>query len=410
MCDSEIIGLHKTLTDTTHSYRARWIIPVAGPPVSNGIVVVHGERVIGIHRTRRPDTVDLGEVAILPGLVNCHTHLEFSGLASPLTPMTPFTAWIREVVNYRRSMSEGVPAAIRSGLRESLDSGVTLLGDIATTGWSWPDYSDGPECVVFQELLGLSAARIPELVAIAERHSASKHAGLSPHAPYSVHPELFQQAVRLAQSANVPLAMHLAETQAEQELLAEGTGEFRTLLQDFGLWQPELFGGREWSEFLEPFCDLPRALIVHGNYFNPDDLRLLAQHPHLTLVYCPRTHAAFGHPPNPWRTLLNLGGSVALGTDSRASNPDLSLWKEVQFLAANFRELSHLELVRLATWNGARALNRHLDHGTIESGKLANLVVVGPVPDDGPTLHHSLITNESQIQRVMHRGQWLQPL
>lgn len=394
----------------THSYRARWVIPVAGPPVANGIVITHGERVVGIHRTRRADTVDLGDVAILPGLVNCHTHLEFSGLETPLEPMTPFTQWIRRVVGYRRSAGDRVSEATGQGLRESLHAGVTLLGDIATAGWSWDDYQNGPECVVFHELLGLTSERVPELMARAERHlsSSGSRAGLSPHAPYSVHPELFRQAVHLAQSANVPLAIHLAETAAELELLADGTGEFRTLLQDFGLWQPELFGGRTWSEFLEPLSELSRALIVHGNYFDASELRFLAQQPHLTIVYCPRTHAAFGHPPHPWRTLLNLGGSIALGTDSRASNPDLSLWKELQFLAASFPQVSHLELMRLATWNGARALNRHQDQGTLETGKLANLIVIDPVPDDGPALHQALITNDTHIRSVMFRGHWLE--
>lgn len=403
----DVILQDKPPSPNTHSYRARWVIPVSGPPVANGIVVVHGERVIGIHRSRRPDTVDLGDVAILPGLVNCHTHLEFSGLNAPLEPMTPFTEWIRRVVRYRRSAAVDVADSIRRGLAESLQSGVTLLGDIGTSGWSWDDYRTGPESLVFQELLGLKAERTPELMTLAERHAASKHAGLSPHAPYSVHPDLFRQAVQLAQSSQVSVAMHLAETEAERELLFDGTGEFRTLLQDFGLWQPDLFGGRTWSEFLEPLSELPRALVIHGNYFGTDELRFLAQNPQLTLVYCPRTHAAFGHPPHPWQTLLNLGGSVALGTDSRASNPDLSLWKELQFLAANFPNVSQLELLQLATINGARALNRRQDHGSLETGKLANLLVIGPAPDDGPALHHSLISNHTTIQRVMHRGDWI---
>lgn len=401
------------LSTGTHSYRARWIIPVAGPPVENGIVVVRDGRIVVVHRLRRPDTIDLGDVAIVPGLVNCHTHLEFSRLEQPLRSLSPFTEWIRHVVNYRRSAAGDVGDAIRLGLRESLRGGVTLLGDIATSGWNWDDYQYGPDCVVFQELLGLTAERIAEQGELARSHvgETTHHVhspGLSPHAPYSVHPELFRQAVQLAQTSNIPVAMHLAETEAERELLYEGTGDFRNLLEEFGLWQPQLFGGRSWSEFLDPLSELAHPLIIHGNYLANDELRFLAQHPHMTLIYCPRTHAACGHPPHPWQTLLDLGGSVALGTDSRASNPDLSLWSELLFLAAEFPDVSHLELLRLATLSGARALGQSREHGSLESGKFADLIVIGPVPDDGPALHRQLITADSRLQGVMCRGEWIE--
>jgi cytosine/adenosine deaminase-related metal-dependent hydrolase len=408
------------------SYRARWVIPVSGPPVANGIVVVHGERLVGVHRLRRADTVDLGDAAILPGLVNCHTHLEFSRLERPLEPMTPFTEWIRRVVGYRRELASAAAArpgseagaggavgeAIRLGLAEALRGGATLVGEIATTGWTWDDDRRGPDCVVFQELLGLTGDRISGLLEqatqfVARASALHRTAGLSPHAPYSVHPELFRRTVALARSTRVPVAMHLAETEAERELLVDGTGEFQELLNDFGLWQPELFGGRSWSEFLEPLSELEHPLVIHGNHLDDDALRFLAQHPHMTLVYCPRTHAAFGHPPHPWQRLIALGGSVALGTDSRASNPDLSLWAELQFLTQLRPDVSQLELLRLATLAGARALGRSRDHGSLDAGKLANLLVVGPVPDDGPALHRELITPGSTLRGVMCRGEWV---
>lgn len=400
--------------DPIHSYRARWVVPVAGPPVEHGIVVVQGERVVGIHRMKRPDTIDLGDVAIVPGLVNCHTHLEFSNLMKPLQPMSPFTDWIRQVVAWRREQSGNVATAIQNGLQESLRSGVTLVGDIATSGWTKADYRTGPDTVVFQELLGLTAERIAQQKTLADSHLEKLHdgnltLGLSPHAPYSVHPEMFRHIVSVAQPANVPVAMHLAETEAERQLLFDGTGEFRSLLEDFGIWQPEIFGGRTWCEFLEPLSELSHALVIHGNYLSNDDLLLLAQNPHMTLVYCPRTHAAFGHAPHPWLTLLNLGASVALGTDSRASNPDLSLWSELQFLAAKHPGVSHLELLQMATLTGARALGQARDHGSLEAGKFANLAVIGPMPEDGPALHRELITQESQIRKVMFHGQWVEP-
>ena len=399
------------MTDSLASYRARWIIPVAGPPVENGIVVVRGDRIVGVHRALRADTIDLGEVAIVPGFVNCHTHLEFSRLERPLEPMARFTDWIRSVVRYRRDATEESGVAIRQGLQESLRGGVALLGDIATTGWNWADYQHGPACIVFQELLGLTADRQAAQRERAESHVAEAERyenlpGLSPHAPYSVHPDLFRQTVQLANAENIPVAMHLAETEAERELLSEGTGEFRGLLEELGLWQPAHFGGRHGFEFLDLLSELSHPLVIHGNFLSNQELLFLAQHPHMTFVYCPRTHAAFGHPPHPWQRLLDLGGTVALGTDGRASNPDLSLWSELQFLAAKFPEVSQLELLRLATLSGARALGQSHDHGSLEAGKLANLVVIGPVPEEGPALHRQLITPENRLHSVMCRGAW----
>lgn len=410
------------MTDEVHSYRARWVIPVVGPPIANGIVVVHRDRIVGIHRSRRAGTIDLGEVAIVPGFVNCHTHLEFSGLSTPIEPFQPFTAWIRQVMKYRRERDgAGLTAAgelhptriaVKQGLTESLCGGVTLLGEIATEHWDWTDYAAGPETVVFQELLGLTASRIADQQQRALAHQSSTpagnvSAGLSPHAPYSVHPELYRHVVQRAQDCRMPVAIHLAETAAERELLSEGTGEFRDLLDELHLWQPGLFGGRSFREFLELLSEVHRGLVIHGNYLGVDDLRFLAQHPHLTLVYCPRTHAAFGHARHPWRTLLNLGGSVALGTDSRASNPDLSIWQELKFAAELAPEMSHLELLQLATYSGARALGQTAQHGSLEAGKLANLVVIGPIPDEGPELHRQLITAETSLRGVMYRGQWV---
>ena len=151
--------------------------------------------------------------------------------------------------------------------------------------------------------------------------------------------------------------MHLAETRAELELLADGTGEFRELLTDFGIWRDDRsqFGQRP-MDYLEILSQAPRSLIIHGNFLVEVELKYLASRPQMTLVYCPRTHAAFGHSEHPWRRLRELGGRVAIGTDSRASNPDLSLFAELQLVAANNPDLSHVELLQLGSSAGREAL------------------------------------------------------
>jgi aminodeoxyfutalosine deaminase len=361
----------------SQSYRVAWF--VNGTLSMDDVTVRFADgRLLEVTSKHHDDAVDLGRVAMIPGLVNAHTHLEFSLLSEPISTSGRFTDWIRSVIAYRRAHPDVAGAAIRRGFAESLRAGTTLVGDIATTGWFPTDYIDsGFGGVVFQELLGLNPDRIAQQCELAETFSADSsfildrasfplHPGLSPHAPYSVHRDLFGMAIELAKRSSRPIAMHLAETEAELELLAQGTGEFREMLTEFGLWRDGLFdGGQRPMDYLEALAECPSALIVHGNYLNDDELQFVSAHPRMTLVYCPRTHAAFGHRDHPWRRVLELGGSVAIGTDSRASNPDLSIFAELQFLAARHRDMSHLDLLTVGSTSGRAALG--FDVGTTGS-------------------------------------------
>lgn len=398
------------------TYQARWILPAVGQPVEHGAVQIAGGKILRLWRHAPAEAVDLGNVAIVPGLVNAHTHLEFSDLTQPLQPFLPFADWIRAVVNYRRSHPEGVSPAIRHGLEACLKSGVTLAGEIVTTGWSPQDYAGGPQAVVFQELLGLAPQRIDELESLATSHldrwaelGGRVTPGWSPHAPYSVHPELLRRVFdRAIERRTTPVAMHVAETEAELQLLQSGDGELRDMLQQFGVWQAGVFGGRSPREFLERLAEVDYGLAIHGNYLSESDLLFLARNPHVTLVYCPRTHAAFGHPPHPWLRLLNLGGSVALGTDSRASNPDLDFWAELQFLQAQFPDVSALEILYLATQAGARALGRGKTCGSLAPGKRSDLAIVAL--DDPGFVHpeRDLFAAGNRIVGTMLGGKWEQ--
>jgi cytosine/adenosine deaminase-related metal-dependent hydrolase len=228
--------------------------------------------------------------------------------------------------------------------------------------------------------------------------------GLSPHAPYTVPQELFERAIGLAVRHAAPVAVHLAETAAELELLATGTGELVEMMRSLRLWRPELHPqGRRPIDWLRTLAAVPHGLVVHGNYLDDEELDFLAANENLTLVYCPRTHAYFGHPPHPFRRLLELGGRVALGTDGRSSNPDLDLWGEARFLRTRHPDLPSGTILDLATRRGAEALGVADRHGALAPGRPANFLAVsltGSGTDEPP----DLFAAGSRVTRIFRNG------
>jgi cytosine/adenosine deaminase-related metal-dependent hydrolase len=392
------------------AYRAAWIFPVAAPPLRNGILEINAAgRIAAVRAGRDGDAIDLGEVALVPALVNAHVHLEFSDLAQPVGPPRPFAQWVKNVVAHRRRRIEPIETILCRGLDEASRTGTAAVGEIATSEVPPALFQDGPEAILFREVIGPIADHWPDLLATADRFlttagSASVTPGLSPHAPYTVPQELFERLIDIAVRHAAPVAVHLAETAAERELFASGTGELATMLQSLDLWRPELHPpGRRPLDWLRMLEKARRGLVVHGNYLDDEELAFLARHENLSLVYCPRTHAYFGHPPHPFRRLLGRGGRVALGTDGRSSNPDLSLWRECTFLRERHPDLRSDTILDLATRRGAEALGVEDRHGVLAPGRPANFLAVslGDARDDNPP---DLFAPGRDLPRVFRHG------
>ncbi|GIX05180.1 MAG: chlorohydrolase [Planctomycetaceae bacterium] len=397
-------------------FRARWVIPMAGPPLENSVVWVQGRRIVGVEPFRGQRVCDLGNVAVLPGLINAHTHLEFSDLLTPLEPQRPFADWIRRVLAWREQRGAVSTDTLLQGLMEALQSGTTWLVDIATAFQPWlaiPPTVAVPRLFLLRELIGLTPPRCEQEHRAAEqflqqpRHPPVVAYGLSPHAPYTVHPDLFADSLQLCRRAGCLVAVHLAETEAERELLANDRGELRALLEERGIWSAGLFGGRSWHDWLLALASLPHAFVVHGTWLHDAEQALFAQHPPLTLVYCPRTHAAGETRPHPWWNVLRQGGRVVIGTDSRATNPDLNLWRELQFLAQKAPPCSHLVLLSLVTTRAAEALGCGPLVGTLQPGAPADLVVINVA---SAQLEDELLIAEHQVHGVMLNGHWVVPV
>ena len=378
----------------TTVFRASWVCPLDQPPIPNGCVTVCQNKIVAVDpfdSAKATRVVDLGNGAIIPGLVNAHTHLEFSDLESPLgVPGIGFTDWIRLVVSGRNETSQrqSKTAAIEQGLKESIGAGVWTIGEIATSPFRLGDYRTAHEqqtIMMFLEQLGQSESTLPaqqeslaEFLGQQSETDPSRLFGASPHAPYSVQPGLLRQICRQSIAKNRPVAMHLAETLAERELLESQTGEFVSLLQDFGAWNPESFRSDfSIAEIIASLSQASRSLVIHGDYLNDSELDLNALHAdRMSVVYCPRTHAFFGHENYPLESLLKRGIRIAVGTDSRASNPDLNLFDELKHVANTFGRLDRSLILEMGTLGGANALGLERDLGSLSVGKRAAMSFV----------------------------------
>ncbi|EAQ77321.1 probable chlorohydrolase [Blastopirellula marina DSM 3645] len=368
-------------------YRAKWLVPVDQPPLEGGLLTVAAGRIVAVgENLSGQPPIDLGDAALAPGLVNAHTHLEFSDIAQPLGEAgMSFPAWIQQVVGRRLAAGELLEAqknaAISAGIKESQTQGIAALGEITTVPYSPDMYAAADGVVSCLELIGLAPERGAELIAAAQVHlqqadANGKRAGLSPHAPYSVHRDVVSAAAQLSAASKTPLAMHLAESREELELLDRQTGPFRELLEKFGVWRDDVFAaGTRPLDYLRRLSEAQHALVIHGNYLDDEELRYVAERPtSLTLVYCPRTHQYFGHDRHPLAKLYQWGAALAIGTDSRASNPDLALWRDVRLAAATFPEIPPSDFLRMVTITPAIALGIESTYGSLTVGKAAPLV------------------------------------
>lgn len=345
----------------------RWLLNPGQTPQENCCLTISNGLLAEISPCRATDRIQ--PLALIPPLVNTHTHLEFSSLRQPFSASGTFPDWIGRVMEWRGQVTLDQSDRIRMGVRESQNAAVRLVGDIITSPAATTDLAawQGIAAVLFREVIALTpdraAAQLADLqqhlqMLPADRTSENRLlAGISPHAPYTVHPDVLQQLVRLASQYQAPLAMHLAETAEELQLLLHGNGPFAELLKRLQVWDEQVFpGGRDPQEILEQLQQAPRSLVIHGNYLSSQHISWLARHPQITVVYCPRTHNLFQHPPHPFRRMQQAGVSVVLGTDGRSTNPDLNILRDLQLVLNLNPDLSCPDVLGMVTTSAAAAL------------------------------------------------------
>ena len=401
--------------------RARWIVPVGGPAIEDGWLRIEHGRIVAIGRRRLTGnppsgrSIDLGDSIILPGLVNAHTHLEFSDLERPLDAEGGLPGWIARVVALRRARPSGLEEAarlagsLRTGLAESLSLGVTTIGEIATAVPRGGYPSIGPRLRIYREALGLSfsGGRVPGAIA-RDLDRLRDSAGISPHAPMTVSKALGKALLTEAARRDLPVTMHLAESLAELAYVTGGGGPFRDLFSTLGAWPadrpPPVLPPSDWISRL---ARVRRGSVVHGTFLGepPDATALdrLARHrDRLGLVVCPRTTRLLSGRLPPVRQFLAAGVRVAIGTDSRASNPDLSVLAEARELVGS-GAVSPAEALPMLSRDAAWALGYEHRSGSIAVGRPADLAVLVPVgPFTDPL--DAILRPDTRVAATLRRG------
>lgn len=364
--------------------RARWVLPVGRPPIAGGYVSVDAGRVVACgERPSATPVEDLGDVALLPGFVNAHTHLELSWLAGRVPPAASMPAWIRAQLGVRAAAPSAgaIGQAAAEAIRSAQASGTVLFGDVSNTLAAVPALAaSGADALVFRELLGFSVPNPAGLVADAwlaldavapTRLTTSVVA----HAPYSVSPALLS-AVAAARRA-APLAIHAGESAEELAFLETGRGPFRELLEDLGVWDTGWQAPRCGPiEYLDRRGYLgPGMLAVHGTHLPVADLARLREAGG-TLVSCPRSNVWVGGGAPDAARFYASGVPVAIGTDSLASTATLHMTDELAALRRVAPGVPAARLIESATLVGARALGREAEFGTIAPGRRAMFAAV----------------------------------
>jgi len=370
------------------AYTAEWVLPMTGEPIHRGSVSIENGRIAGVDDRAPAGAIDLGDVAVLPALVNAHTHLELSYLRGRVPPAGTFIDWIRTIIAARREYPDAADPRIldaaRAAVAEARASGTGLFGDISNTLVTAPLLRDAAmPAQLFYELLRFNAPD-PEAMTREARAKADAVAdadvrvSLAPHAPYSVSPGLFG-AIRADLDAHPGqmTTVHLAESAEELEFIRRGTGPWRVLLEELGVWtnawEPP---GTSPVEYLERIGFLDRrVLAVHGVQFDGDDLGRLRSRG-VTVVSCPRSNQHVGVGAPPLEAFYAMNVKVAFGTDSLASAPDLNLFSELAEARRLAPRVPARALLESATCRGAAALCFENDFGTIEPGRRAHLIAV----------------------------------
>ncbi|HTH37409.1 MAG TPA: amidohydrolase family protein [Pyrinomonadaceae bacterium] len=380
---------------------AEHVLPISSEPITDGAVAIETGEILDVGQAAEilakypsAETENFGKAAILPGFVNCHSHLELTAMRGALDHVEhDFRAWLLKINELRAGMTDAdIARAAIAGALEGAAAGVTCVGDIGRMGHAGVTAVKqvGLRGIVFQETEFSPDNRTAgdDFLALAAKYEKLRESetdlvkiGISPHSTYTVSSRLFELIAQYSIINRVPLSIHASEAADEVSLLTSGEGFFTEVYEKFGVeWHSPHCSPIEYLERLGVLS--ARPLLAHCVRVSDSDITRIASN-QATIAHCPKSNAKFGHGFAPFESFLDAGIAVGLGSDSVASNNVCDLLEESRFAALFARNrsdrgrfISAREVLEAATFGGARALG--LDHlvGTLESGKQADIVVI----------------------------------
>ncbi len=411
-------------------YCAPYVLPVNTEPLLDGAVLVEQDKIAAVGpekliRASYPshEAVELQHL-LMPGFVNCHTHLELSVFADKIHPGPSFTDWLRRIIELRTLWVDIAGAdwqsqmedSIRLGIEQLLAGGTTCVADVSASGISKKLLENaGLRGIVFLEAIGFQSGQAQDISEkiknkLQQLGSGDGHmrTGLSPHAPYSVSPALFQRIKQLAAGSgdNCKLSVHLAESREEEMFLERGDGNIQKLLAWRGSWDEKWRPpGCSAVQYLNKLQMLSSDfLAVHLNYLQPRDYSILARQK-VHAVTCPASNAWLGHENLHLRALRRHGVNIALGSDSLASNDDISMLNEMRVLARENTWLNFDEIIRIATMGGAKALGLEEQIGSLTPGKQADIIAIAAPPGlSKENLSEYVVKEAKQVEFAIAAG------
>jgi aminodeoxyfutalosine deaminase len=409
--------------------RAKIVLPITAPPIEDGAVFVTGGKIHSMApwknlRPHLPEKAhDLGEVILLPGLVNAHCHLDYTDMAGEIPPPKSFTDWIAAIMARKAGWDYSDYAqSWLHGAHQLLKSGTTTVADIEMLPDLLPEVWDATPLRIysFLEMTGIKARRPPQdiLIEAVEKIDSLPHprnrAWLSPHAPYSTSPELLRLTAKISQKRKWRVAIHVAESVQEFEMFQNAGGRMFDWLQRNGRDNSDCGLGSPVAHLARNGLLGENVLAIHVNCLARGDATRLGK-TKTHVVHCPRSHDYFRHPKFERARLAGAGVNIALGTDSLATTrkdgrqkPELDMFAEMRALAAADKSIAPEIILRMATVNGARALGLAGKIGELSKNSFADLIAL-PCSENLKDAAGAVIRHTGQVAAAMIEGRWVIP-